>query len=455
MIAVVDYGRGNLGSVEKAFGRLGMAAVVTEDPSVVADAEAVVLPGDGAFQDAMDNLGARALLDPLRACLDDGRPFLGICLGYQLLFTESEEFGQCKGLDVIPGAVRRFPAGLKIPHMGWNQVEHRGDLALFDGIPSGAHFYFVHSYYPATADASLAVASCTYGVSFPAAIGRGALFATQFHPEKSQRWGHQAPRELRRLRAGTPLVTFQIIPAVDVKEGRCVRLRQGKADAETVFGEDPVAMARRWEAEGARRLHVVDLDGAFGKPRQTAILLAILEAVSIPVEVGGGLRTVEDVELVLGTGARWAIVGTRAALDPDFLGLVCRRFEDQIIIGIDASDGRVAVDGWKRVLDLEALALARDAASAGAAAIVYTDIARDGMETGPNLWSTESVARAAGIPVFASGGVSGLDDIRQLATVPGVTGVIVGRALYTGALDLRQALAEARLAARNPCSASA
>jgi glutamine amidotransferase len=189
MIAVVDYGRGNLGSVEKAFSRLGMSAVVTEDPSVVADAEAVVLPGDGAFQDAMDNLGARALLDPLRACLDDGRPFLGICLGYQLLFTESEEFGQCKGLDVIPGAVRRFPPGLKIPHMGWNEVEHRGDLALFDGIPSGAHFYFVHSYYPATVDSSLAVASCTYGVSFPAAIGRGALFATQFHPEKSQRWG--------------------------------------------------------------------------------------------------------------------------------------------------------------------------------------------------------------------------------------------------------------------------
>ena len=441
MIAVVDYGRGNLGSVEKAFGRLGMAAVVTEDPSVVADAEAVVLPGDGAFQDAMDNLGARALLDPLRACLDDGRPFLGICLGYQLLFTESEEFGQCKGLDVIPGAVRRFPAGLKIPHMGWNQVEHRGDLALFDGIPSGAHFYFVHSYYPATSD-SVAGRRLVHVRSVVSGGHRPRRALRDPVPSREEpALGHQAPRELRRLRAGTALVTFEIIPAVDVKEGRCVRLRQGKADAETVFGEDPVAMARRWEAEGARRLHVVDLDGAFGKPRQTAVLRAILEAVSIPVEVGGGLRTVEDVELVLGTGARWAIVGTRAALDPDFLGLVCRRFEDQIIIGIDASDGRVAVDGWKRVLDLEALALARDAASAGAAAIVYTDIARDGMETGPNLWSTESVARAAGIPVIASGGVSGLDDIRQLATVPGVTGVIVGRALYTGALDLRQALA--------------
>jgi phosphoribosylformimino-5-aminoimidazole carboxamide ribotide isomerase len=237
-------------------------------------------------------------------------------------------------------------------------------------------------------------------------------------------------------------MTLEIVPAVDVKDGRCVRLRQGRADAETVFGDDPVAMARRWQAEGARRLHVVDLDGAFGKPRQTAILRAILEDLSIPVEVGGGLRTVEDVDLVLDTGARWAIVGTRAALDPAFLGLVCERFEDQIIVGIDASDGRVAVDGWKRVLDLDALVLARDAAAAGAAAIIYTDIARDGMETGPNLWSTEAVARAAGIPILASGGVSSLDDIRQLSAVPGVTGVIVGRALYTGAVDLREALAE-------------
>ncbi len=237
-------------------------------------------------------------------------------------------------------------------------------------------------------------------------------------------------------------MTFEIVPAVDIKDGRCVRLRQGRADAETVFGDDPVAMALRWQTEGARRVHLVDLDGAFGKPRQTAILRAILKAVSIPAEVGGGLRTVEDVARALDTGARWAIVGTRAALDPAFLGQVCEEFEDQIIVGIDASDGRVAVDGWKRVLDLDALALARDAAAAGAAGIIYTDISRDGMETGPNVWSTEAVARAAGIPVLASGGVSSLDDVRQLSTVPGVTGVVVGRALYTGALDLRAALAE-------------
>lgn len=191
MIAVVDYGRGNLGSVEKAFARMGMPAVVTQDPRVVADAEAVVLPGDGAFHDAMGSLQALGLLEPLRDALAEERPFLGICLGYQLLFTESEEFGHGKGLDVVPGSVRRFPRGLKVPHMGWNEVEHAGDWVLFDGIPSGAHFYFVHSYYPQTEEPSLRVATCTYGLTFPAAVGRGTLFATQFHPEKSQGWGRR------------------------------------------------------------------------------------------------------------------------------------------------------------------------------------------------------------------------------------------------------------------------
>jgi glutamine amidotransferase len=189
VIAVVDYGRGNLGSVEKALGRLGMRAIVTQDPRVVTDAEAVVLPGDGAFHDAMGTLQALGLLAPMRACVEAGRPFLGICLGYQLLFTESEEFGQGKGLDVISGAVRRFPSGLKVPHMGWNQVAHAGDLRLFDGVPSGSHFYFVHSYYPEPTDPSFSTATCTYGVTFPAAVERAGLFATQFHPEKSQRWG--------------------------------------------------------------------------------------------------------------------------------------------------------------------------------------------------------------------------------------------------------------------------
>jgi phosphoribosylformimino-5-aminoimidazole carboxamide ribotide isomerase len=238
---------------------------------------------------------------------------------------------------------------------------------------------------------------------------------------------------------------FEIVPAVDLKAGRCVRLLQGRADAETVFSDDPVAMARRWQDARAPRLHVVDLDGAFaGRPFQTELVRAMIAAVRIPVQVGGGLREIAHVEAVLESGARWAIVGTRAALDPAFLGEVCERFGEQVIVGIDASDGRVAVDGWTRVLDLDAIALARDAAAAGAAGIIYTDIARDGTQNGPNLWSTEAVAKAAGIDVFASGGVGSLDDIRQLATVPELAGVIVGRALYSGAVDLGAALAAVR-----------
>jgi glutamine amidotransferase len=231
VIAVIDYGRGNLGSVEKAFRRVGSPAVITQDPRAVDDAQAVVLPGDGAFHDAMSNLDRLGLLPALRRALDGRRPFLGICLGYQLLFSTSEEFGEGRGLDVVPGAVRRLPAGQKIPHMGWNRVEHGGDLAIFDGIPSGTRFYFVHSYYPvvtgtvvagsvstalteggltqtrvapdARSGASdarrvapdarllgpLRVAWCEYGIRFAAAIEVGRIHATQFHPEKSQGWG--------------------------------------------------------------------------------------------------------------------------------------------------------------------------------------------------------------------------------------------------------------------------
>jgi imidazole glycerol-phosphate synthase subunit HisH len=216
VIAIIDYGRGNLGSVEKAFRRVGSPALITQDPRVVDDAQAVVLPGDGAFHDAMSNLDRLGLVPPLRRALDGRRPFLGICLGYQLLFSTSEEFGEGRGLDVVPGAVRRLPAGQKIPHMGWNRVEHQGDLAIFDGIPSGTRFYFVHSFYPvartvvagavrpawteggltrervapdARSNAELRIAWCDYGLRFAAAIEVGRIHATQFHPEKSQAWG--------------------------------------------------------------------------------------------------------------------------------------------------------------------------------------------------------------------------------------------------------------------------
>jgi glutamine amidotransferase len=203
VIAIVDYGRGNLGSVRKALAELAPDVVVTEERRVVERAGALVVPGDGAFADAMGSLERLGLVDPLRAHIAAGRPYLGICLGYQLLFTESEEFGHAKGLDVLPGVVRRFAPRLKVPHMGWNQLWHDGRLPLLDGIPSGAYFYFVHSYYPDVGEALRAEgvreAWCDYGVRFPALVARGTLYGTQFHPEKSQRWGLRLLANFARL----------------------------------------------------------------------------------------------------------------------------------------------------------------------------------------------------------------------------------------------------------------
>ena len=236
---------------------------------------------------------------------------------------------------------------------------------------------------------------------------------------------------------------MMVIPAVDLRGGRCVRLRQGRPEAETVFSDDPLAVARAWAQQGAPRLHVVDLDGAFaGTPKQLGLIEEIVRSIPVPVEAGGGLRSLEAVEMLLASGARWAMLGTRAALDPPFLEEACRRFAGRIIVAVDASDGKVAVDGWTQRLDIPAVDLARRAAQAGAAEVLYTDIARDGTQAGPNVPQTEAVARAAGLPLLASGGVGSLEDRRRLAGIAGVIGAVVGRALYTGAVDLKQALAE-------------
>jgi phosphoribosylformimino-5-aminoimidazole carboxamide ribotide isomerase len=234
-----------------------------------------------------------------------------------------------------------------------------------------------------------------------------------------------------------------VIPAVDVREGRCVRLYQGRADAETVFGDDPVAAAARWASLGARRLHVVDLDGAFaGAPRQTRLVEKMIAAVNpLPVSVGGGLRDEGAIEAILAAGARWAVVGTRAALDRAFLREIARRWPDRVVVAVDARGDRVAVKGWTEASGETVVDVARRAREAGAAAVLYTDVGRDGTGLGPNVADTEALARAVDLPVLASGGVGSLEDLRALAAIPGVAGAIVGRALYTGTIDLASAVA--------------
>jgi len=234
-----------------------------------------------------------------------------------------------------------------------------------------------------------------------------------------------------------------VIPAVDLRAGRCVRLREGRADRETVFSDDPVATAVGWKARGAERLHVVDLDGAFaGEPRQAALIADIVAAVApVPVEVGGGLRSLGALEAALETGARWAVVGTRAALDPEFLGEACRKLPGRIVVAVDARGERVAVRGWTEVAATTVTDVGARARDAGAAALLYTDVSRDGTELGPNVESTAALARAVELPILASGGVARLDDLRRLAAIPRVVGTVVGRALYTGAITLEAALA--------------
>jgi len=233
-----------------------------------------------------------------------------------------------------------------------------------------------------------------------------------------------------------------LFPAIDLKDGACVRLKLGLMDEATVFNTDPAAQARAFAAAGAEWIHVVDLNGAFaGRPVNGAAVDAILAAVSVPVQLGGGIRDLVTIESWLDRGVRRVILGTVALKDPALVREACRRHPGRVAVGIDAKGGKVAVEGWAETADITVLDLARKFEDAGVAALIYTDIDRDGVLAGPNVAATQALAQAISIPVIASGGVSSLDDLRALLRVPGLEGVISGRALYDGRIDLTQAVA--------------
>jgi phosphoribosylformimino-5-aminoimidazole carboxamide ribotide isomerase len=235
-----------------------------------------------------------------------------------------------------------------------------------------------------------------------------------------------------------------VIPAIDLKEGRCVRLEQGLMEKDTVYSDDPAAQARSWQEQGGELLHIVDLDGAFaGVPRNREAIAAIVRAIDIPTELGGGIRDLATIEAYLDLGVGRVILGTVAKENPQLVAEACRLFPGRIVVGIDARDGLVAVRGWADVTEKKASDLAKEMEGFGVSAIIYTDIARDGMLQGPNLEATRLLAESISIPVIASGGVSSLRDIENLMAIEdyGVVGVITGKAIYTGALDLREAVA--------------
>ena len=240
---------------------------------------------------------------------------------------------------------------------------------------------------------------------------------------------------------------MQVIPAIDIRAGKCVRLLQGQADQQTVYGDDPVAMARRWAEAGAPRLHIVDLDGAFaGQMHNFGVIQAVVQAVSIPVQLGGGLRDLDAISRALEAGVQRVVLGTSALEQWDTLVAATERFPARVCVGIDSRNGQVAVRGWQTVSQVETIAFAQRVATAGVAAIIYTDIARDGMLQGPNIPSIAALARQVHVPVIASGGVSQLADLQQLVALEplGVCGVIVGKALYEGCFTYQQACTAAQ-----------
>jgi len=230
-----------------------------------------------------------------------------------------------------------------------------------------------------------------------------------------------------------------LIPAIDLKDGQCVRLRQGRMDDNTVFSDNPVEMAGKWYAAGARRLHLVDLNGAFaGKPVNGEIIQEITRAYpDLPVEIGGGIRTAETVAAYLDAGVKYAIIGTKAVEDPDFVSELCKQFPGHIIVGLDALQGKVAIKGWAEVSEVDLFDLSRRFEDDGVEAIIYTDISRDGMMQGANVEHTAELAQAIKIPVIASGGIHNLSDVEALCKVAhyGISGAITGRAIYEGTLD--------------------
>ena len=234
-----------------------------------------------------------------------------------------------------------------------------------------------------------------------------------------------------------------LIPAIDLKEGKCVRLRQGRMEDNTVFSDDPVAVAGKWVKQGAKRIHLVDLDGAFaGKPKNAAIIKSIAEAYpDVPVQIGGGIRDEETIYGYLDAGVQYVIIGSKAVSDPDFVREMARKFTGHVIVGLDAKEGKVAIDGWATVSDHDATELAKKFEENGVVSIIYTDIARDGMMKGVNVESTAKLARAISIPVIASGGITNMDDIHGLGKVAndGIMGAITGRAIYEGTLDFSEA----------------
>lgn len=432
---VVDSGVGNIPNAVRGLRRAGARVALSGDPQVVAGAERLVLPGVGAFPAAMENLVRRGLDEAVRRAVQRGAPLLGICLGHQVLFDESEEFGPTPGLGLIPGRVRALPPGVRSPHMGWSRTRAVADDGALPALENG-WFYFVHSFAAEPAVASDTAATVEVGgQTVCAAVRRGSVFGVQFHPEKS---GFDGARLLAGFlaRPAPPPVTqpFQVVPAVDLAGGRAVRLHQGRRDHLREVGQDPVALARRLEEEGAQRLHLVDLDAAFGDGDNLSAVREILRRVGCPVQVGGGVRSAAAAQRLWEAGADRVVVGTAAARDPDMLAELLARAPERVVAAADVRDGQVVVAGWTEGAGRDLGSFAAAMRRAGVRHLLVTAVERDGTGEGPDAAVLEQALAGFGPGVIASGGVGKAAHVTAIAPLAarGLAGVVVGSLLVDG-----------------------
>lgn len=430
-IAIIDYNAGNVASVANALERLGFEYVITRDPEIILSADKVIFPGQGRAGPAMENLKQSGLDKVLTQIT---KPFLGVCLGMQLLFDFSEEDGT-KGLGIMPGAIRKFSeAGTKIPQIGWNTVSALAYGPLFDAVPNTFYAYFVNSYYAERSENDLAYS--TYGLTQISSIVRkDNFYGIQFHPEKSGEAGLRLLKNFCELGMEKSKKTL-VIPAIDIMGGKCVRLTQGDYDEKKIYDENPLAVARTFVADGAKYLHVIDLDGAReGKPVNFAVITRITKEVGVPIEAGGGIRTFEDAKAYLETGVERIIVSTAALDSPETLKQIVAEYgPGRIVVSVDAKNDIVATEGWLKSSEKVETFLKR-IADIGITTIIYTDIERDGTLTGPNYDRIREVLKKP-FRVIAAGGVESAQDVPTLSEM-GAYGVVIGKALYENRIDLK------------------
>ncbi|EKD76496.1 MAG: Phosphoribosylformimino-5-aminoimidazole carboxamide ribotide isomerase [uncultured bacterium] len=414
MIAIIDYKAGNIASLVAALKRLGQDCVVTSDPKVIQVADKVIFPGQGRAAPALREL-QRTGIDKIIPLLK--QPFLGVCLGMQLLMESSEEDNaQCLG--VIPGQVVKFRTAAPVPQVGWNNG-----------------YYFVHSYFVETA-LQYTVSRAQYGGQwFASIIAKDNFFGVQFHPEKS---GAAGLKLMQQFCEAGKIQPTQIIPAIDLLNGKCVRLRQGEYNQATQYSDDPVAVAQQFAQQGATWLHVVDLDGAkVGAPVNQKIIKELVDKSGLRVEVGGGIRISETAKQYLDAGVDRVILGTAAIQRPELVGeLISTYGRERVVVGLDVKSGAVATQGWTVNTGISLLEALGQFKKYNLQYVIVTDVSKDGMLAGPNLELAKKVQQA-GFDVIVSGGVTTQQDIKAVQAM-NAAGMIIGKALYEGKLTIKQ-----------------